>query len=54
MPLLLTMNTFTRFPIIDFKQPNASEAATGGVLYKKFVSKNFAKLTGKQLCKSLA
>ena len=54
MPLLLTMIHFTRFPIIDFKQPNASETATGGVLYKNVVSKNFAKLTGKQLRKSLA
>ena len=29
------------------------EAAAGGVLYKKGVLRNFAKLTGKHLCKSL-
>ena len=30
-----------------------TEAATGGVLYKKAVLKNFAKFTGKRLCQSL-
>ena len=30
-----------------------SEAAVRGVFYKKFLLKNFAKLTGKYLCQSL-
>ena len=30
-----------------------SEAATGGVLYRQGVFKNFAKFTGKHLCQSL-
>ena len=30
-----------------------TEAATGGVLLRKGVLRNFAKLTGKQLCQSL-
>ena len=30
-----------------------TEAATGGVLYKKSVLKNFAKFTEKHLCQSL-
>ena len=30
-----------------------SEAATGGVLYKKSVLKNFNKFTGKHLCQSV-
>ena len=33
---------------------NYSEAATGGVLKKKGVLKNFPKLTGKPLCQSLS
>ena len=32
---------------------DASEAATGGVFFKKVVFKNFAKFTGKHLCQSL-
>ena len=48
-----TATKLSRLKSISSIEDNCLEAATGGVLYKKAVLKNFAIFTVKQLCWNL-
>ena len=51
--LLNTAGVSVLFLLIKHSAVNFTEAKTRGVLYKKSVLKNFAKLTRKHLCRGL-